>query len=225
MTLCQPPTHYDGTPNRYQLRRGTTLWRVHQHQYAARAFNSRLSSTLYGGARFDATESDAYPYYYAALNDGTAIAETLLRGLPSNENGYRVVPRSAVDHRQVSALVLTRDLELVNLISGENLAAIGQDAWLVTAQPSEYPQTRDWGHWLRRQAKWAHGFVWDSLRDKRGLAIVLFGDRCSEDFGTGYERHLLHEVTELATDLDDDIGVKWLNDRLVPYRATLARPR
>jgi hypothetical protein len=220
--LCEPPARYDGTPKRFVLRRGTTIWRVHQRPYAARAFNSRLAKSLYGGARFDATESDAYPYYYAALDDRTALAETLLRSLPSDESGYRVVPRSAVECRQISALVLTRDLELVSLISGEDLAAIGQDAWLVTAEPRDYPQTRDWAHWLRSQAKWAHGFVWDSLRDRGSRAIILFGDRCAADFDAGYERLLLHEVTDLTIDLDDVAGLAWLNDTLVRYRAAIA---
>lgn len=222
MPLTRPPSDYDGTPNRYPLRRGTCLWRVHQHRYCARAFNPSVADDLYGGARFDATKADPYPYYYAALDDTTAIAETLLRDLHPDERGYRVVPRAAVDGRQVSGLVLTTDLELVSLVSGEDLAVVGQDAWLVTAQAHDYPQTRDWGHWLRRQAKWAHGFIWDSLRDPGSLAIVLFGDRCAADFGSGYERSLLHEVTEMATDLDGASGVKWLNDRLARYRAVVS---
>jgi RES domain len=222
--LCEPPLHYSGEPTRYPLRRGTVIWRVHQRPYAARAFNSRLAKSLYGGARFDATSSDAYPYYYAALDEETALAETLLRGLPSDQTGHRAVPRSAVECRQISALVVTRDLELVSLITGKDLAAIGQDAWLVTSDPHDYPQTRDWGHWLRAQAKWAHGFVWNSLRDTGRQAIVLFGDRCAADFGTGYERLLLHEVTELGVDLDDAVGATWLNDRFGPYRAGIAPP-
>ena len=44
--------------------------------------------------------------------------------------------------RQMSGLTLTRDLDLVSLIDGKDLAAIGQDAWLVTASGPEYAQTR-----------------------------------------------------------------------------------
>jgi hypothetical protein len=219
--LSKPPSLYEGTPNRYLLRRGTCLWRVHPRQYCARAFKSSPADSLYGGARFDATEADRYPFYYAALNDKTALAETLLRDLDPDERGYRVVPRAAVAGRQLSGLVLTKDLELVSLVSGEDLAAVGQDAWLVTAAGHDYPQTRDWGHWLRRQAKWAQGFIWDSLRDRGGMAVILFGDRLAADFGSSYERVLLHEVTELATDLGDAAGANWLNEQLRHFRAAV----
>ena len=105
--------------------------------------------------------------------------------------------------RQISGLSLTRDLELVSLITGQDLAAVAQDHWLVTANGPQYAQTRGWAHWLRQQAPWAHGFIWPSLRDRGGLAVVLFGDRCAARFGDEYERTMLHEIPELAVDLDD----------------------
>ena len=72
----------------------------------------------------------------------------------------------------------------------------------MTSQGGDYEHTRKWAHWLRQQAEWAHGFVWGSLRNRGGLAVVLFGDRCAADFGPGFERTLLHEVTELTVGLD-----------------------
>jgi len=220
-----PPARYDGTPHRFGLRRGSCLWRVHSRQYGARAFKSRLTDPLFGGARFDATEADPYPFCYAALEETTALAETLLRDIAADERGMRVLPDRALAGRQLSALTLVRDLELVRLISGQDLAAIGQDHWLVSASGPEYAQTRGWGHWLRRQAGWAHGFIWSSLRDRDGLAIILFGDRCAAAFGPDYERALLHEVPELAVDLDDEFGAEWLNRRLEPYRVAARYPK
>jgi hypothetical protein len=221
MPLSKPPGSYDGSPNRHLLRRGTCLWRVHTRRYPASGFNSSLADTLYGGARFDATAADPYPYYYAGLSEETALAETLLRDLLPDEHGYRPVPHAAVAGRRLSGLTLTQDLDMVSLVDAEDLAAIGQDAWLVTAQGRDYPQTRDWTRWLRGQAAWAHGLVWDSLRGRGSLAVVLFGDRLAVSFGTDYEKTLLHEVAELAIDLDDVPGLTWLNERLRCFRATI----
>jgi hypothetical protein len=225
MPRYEPPIHYEGTPNRYLLRRGSCLWRVHSRRYAAFAFKSPPASVLYGGARFDATQADRYPYFYAGLSEETALAETLLRGVQPDDRGYRAVPREEVSERQLSGLALIQDLSLVSLVNAEDLAAIGQDAWLVTAPGHDYPQTRDWAHWLRRQAMGAHGLIWDSLRDRGGLAAVLFGDRLARDFGDDYEKTLLHEITELAVNLDGAAGTAWVNERLRRYRAAVPPPR
>jgi len=222
--LAKPPTRYDGTPTRHLLRRGACLWRVHSRVYSPCSFNPELVDPLFGGARFDATDDDRYPYYYAALDETTAIAETMLRELHPDEEGKRALGRPAVAGRRISGLTLTRDLEFVSLVTGRDLGAVGQDAWLVTAPPNQYPQTRAWAHWLRSQARWAHGFIWSSLRDPGSMAVVLFGDRCAADFGTDYERALLHEVPELAIDLDDKDGTEWLNRLLEPYRVAISPP-
>jgi hypothetical protein len=222
--LCPPPACYDGTPHRYLLRRGTCLWRVHDRKYQACAFNPNPADPLFGGARFDATPADQYPFSYLALDEETALSETLLRDRVPDEWGMRVVNWPAVAGRSLSGLALTRDIELVSLISGRDLAAIGQDGWLVITSGGEYAQTRAWAHWIRRQAPWAHGLVWSSLRDRGGLAVVLFGDRCAAAFGPGYEQDLLREIPELAVELDDDAGAGWLNTRLAPYRAVIDYP-
>jgi hypothetical protein len=200
------------------------VWRVHQQARGSRSFNPGPVDPLFGGARFDATADDLYPYYYAALEDRTAIAESFLRDLDPDDEGRRALSRAKVTGRKLSALVLTKDLELVSLVTGPDLGAIGQDAWLVNAPASQYPQTRAWAHWLRGQAGQAHGFIWSSLRDPGSMAVVLFGDRCAADFGADYEQILLHEVPELAVHLDDKDGAAWLNQLLEPYRVVIAPP-
>jgi RES domain len=222
--LTKPPARYNGTPNLRQLRRGTCLWRVHKEAHGSRSFNPKPVDSLFGGARFDATADDLYPYYYAALEERTAIAETLLRDLEPDDEGMRALSRAAVTGRQLSAVVLTKDLEMVSLVTGQDLGTIGQDAWLVTAPAHQYPQTRAWAHWLRTQAGQAHGFIWSSLRDPGSMAVVLFGDRCAADFGADYEQTLLHEVPELAIALDDKDGAAWLNQLLDPYRVAISPP-
>jgi hypothetical protein len=219
-----PPPYYDGTPHRYLLGRGSCLWRIHDRKYCARSFKAVPANPVFDGARFDATEKDDYPFYYGALDQETALAEVLFRDLHPDERGMRLLTGAALAGRQISGLTLTRDLELVSLITGKDLAAISQDHWLVTASGPEYAQTRAWGHWLRSQAKWAHGFIWDSLRDRNGLAVVLFGDRLAAAFGRDYERVLLHEVPELAMPLDDADRSDWLNGLLEQYRVAIEPP-
>jgi hypothetical protein len=225
MALHQPPADFDGTVNRYVLRRGSCLWRVHRHpDYDPWAFKAAVADLLYGGARFDATEADRYPFLYIALSEETALAETLLRDIEPDDHGYRVVPGQAVADRRLAALVLIKELQLIRLVDGTDLAAIGQDSWLVTAPAAQYPQTRDWAHWLRGLAPWAHGLVWDSLRDRGGFAIVLFGDRLARDFGADYEKALLLEIPELAVYLGDKAGAAWATERLRFYRAVVSPP-
>jgi RES domain len=222
MTLAPPPGKYDGTPNRYELPRGTRLWRVHSQEYPAAAFNPTRARVLYGGSRFDPTADDPYPYLYAALDDTTAVAETMLRDLAPDERGMRDMPVATVTGKRLSGLTLVAGLSLVSLVTGEDLAAIGQDAWLVTAPGRDYPQTRDWAHWLRRQAPWAHGLAWDSLRNRGSIAVVLFGDRLGADSGPGWEKLVLREEPQLAVDLDDGAaGTTWLAHLLSRFRATI----
>jgi hypothetical protein len=221
---AEPPALFSGQPNSYQLRRGTCLWRVHHRPYGASSFKPTLAGRP-PSARFDGAADDPYPFYYAGLDDMTAIAETLLRGLPPDEHGNRLIQRAALTDLRLSGLTLTRDLKLVSLVSGQDLAAIGQDAWLVTGYGDDYEHTRKWAHWLRQQAPWAHGFAWESLRNRGGVAVVLFGDRCAKDFGDGYEHALLHEVPELGTDLDTRPGTAWLRKALKPYRVAIPHRR
>ena len=146
----------------------------------------------------------------------------LLRELEPDETGMRAVSHTMVRSRRLSGVVLTRDLPVVSLVTGKDLAAVGQDAWLVTA--TEYSQTRAWARWLRGEAKWAYGLIWPSLRDPGSMAVILFGDRCAAEFGPGYPAALLHEVPELGIDLGDTDGAVWLNHLLEPYRASIAPP-
>lgn len=227
MTLAPPPADYDGTPARYRLARGTRLWRVHERKYGATAFNP-AARDLYRGGRFDASEADPYPFLYAALSDTTAVAESMLRDLDPGDQGMRLVPAGRVTGTRLSGLTVTRDLCLVSLIAGADLAAIGQDAWLVTARQTEYAYTRDWACWLRGQAPWAHGLAWDSLRDRGSVAVILFGDRLASGPGAdavgfaGCAKPVLIEEPQLAVDLDDDAaGTAWLNERLCRYRAVV----
>jgi hypothetical protein len=195
---------------------GTQLWRVHRQDRSGCTFKTVTANPYYGGGRFDSTKDDPYPYLYAAPGAQTALLETLARGIPFNNNGERLLRRASIAGQRVSVIELVRDLTLISLLTTADLALACQDDWLIRCPAAEYPQTRNWGHWLRAQATWAQGFIWPSSRDLDGRNLILFGDRCA----TG----ALREVSELAVDLDDAAGARWLNEQLGPVRIAVRPP-
>ncbi len=184
-TLPDPPTQFNGTPNKLPLSAGTPLWRVHREKYPADEFNPNpvaqdLASEFAGG-RFDSTTQDPYPFLYAAADDRTAVAERLLRDLPADDSGLRALPSESVAGHCVSQIDVESDLELVSLRSGRDLAAIGIDTRLTIGPSTEYPVTRKWSAAIREWADGAQGLTWRSGREPDGFAFVFFGDR----IGTG----------------------------------------
>jgi hypothetical protein len=101
------------------------------------------------------------------------------------------------------------------LLSTEALAAVCQDQWLVQAPPSEYPQTRRWGSWLRTQMPSADGIIWLSRVNLNHVALVLFGDRCPGS---------VHVINESKIRLDTTKGAIYLNSKLAPYRIEVKPP-
>ncbi|GEB53112.1 MULTISPECIES: RES family NAD+ phosphorylase [Streptomyces] len=213
---ARPPRSLPGTPRLLSLPAGTPLYRVHSAARSPAAFNTRRTPCLYGGGRFDATtHSDGYGYLYAGLTEEAAVCESLLRSVPfAPEGGPRLVQRAAVRGRRFSFLRTATELRLVPLLSGRDLAAVGQDAWLVQADPVDYPYTRDWGHWIRAQADpAAQGFIWPSKREPADHALVLFADRCPDP--------VLEDAGPEPVDLDTPDGTRRLNGLLAPYGAAV----
>ncbi|MBO3750621.1 RES family NAD+ phosphorylase [Streptosporangiaceae bacterium NEAU-GS5] len=211
-----PPRRFDGAPRPHTLEAGTTLWRVHSRAYGSAEFNPMQAHEKFGGNRFDSTASDPYPYYYASRLETTALVETLVRGVPFDDRGYRLIPRRAVKERCLTAIRTARPLHLISLLSGPDLAAAGQDERLIRADGGEvYTQTRAVAHWLRTTASWAEGMIWRSLRDPDQPTLILFGDRCPDAFDAG---------SATRRDLSDTDGAKWLNAVLPPYRVAIRPP-
>lgn len=175
-----PPARYAGTPRRLLLPAGTTLTRVHSAAFRVTEFNPTLALCDGLGGRFDATPADPYAFLYAAADDATAVSETLLRDLPIDERGARLLPRAGLAKLRISWLRPTLNLELVSLRSGIDLAAVGQDPWLTIAPAAEYAMTRRWSSAVRTWAPWAAGLTWRSHREPEGFVYVFFGDRCPD---------------------------------------------
>jgi RES domain-containing protein len=218
MPRARPPASLPGTPAKAVLPAGTRLFRVHAAARPGPAANPVPSHCLWGGGRFDATACDRYAYLYAGLTVEAAICETLLRSIPfDSSGGPRLLQHTAVRGRHLSFLRLARAVTVVSLMGGRDLAAVAQDSWLVQTEPTEYPYTRDWGHWIRAHTdSWAQGFVWPAKREPAHRALILFADRYPQDAVT--------DAGEPPIDLASETGVTWLNDVLEPYGARLAPP-
>ncbi|MEV0701497.1 RES family NAD+ phosphorylase [Saccharopolyspora sp. NPDC050389] len=215
MPMATPPLEFEAVPTRYALPADTTLFRLHDRKRHAAEFKPAQAGNAPGG-RFDGTTTDPFPSYYAGLHVTTALAEVLLRNIGFGGNGQRLIRRTQIAERRLSAVRTARELTLVSLLTGPDLAAVAQDSWLVDADGKDaYAQTRDWAAWIRAQAEWADGLIWPSKRDTGNPAVVLFGDRCGADGLDG-------EEPELQIDLDTPIGEAWLGKMLKPYRAAVA---
>jgi hypothetical protein len=199
---------------------GTLLSRVHQARFAADAFNPVGADALFGGGRFDATDRCVYGYMYAAFTDPVGVAETLLRDVPADEHGARFLARKYWTGRRVSNVRTTAPLLLIAIRSGQELGAIGQDTWLTTCNPEDYPQTRAWGHWLRAIVPAAAGIIWLSKRDPGQPVLVLFDDRCPP--GAIVEQN---GPMALGASFDNLAGFAWLRSTLAAYRVAIRQPR
>jgi RES domain len=213
-----PPARFEAQPHRFKLPAGSSLWRVHHSKHQPTDFSMRQADGRSGhGGRFDGTVIDPYGFYYAALDPRTALAEKFLRDVPYTDTGVRSIQRSRVRHQRSSVVETTEDLELVSLLDAEALAAVAVDDWLIHADSSDYPHTRPWASWIRRQAPWTQGLVWPSKRELGKQAIVLFHDRCPGNS--------LVVRTASVVYLDDEVGAAWINALLAPCRARIAPPR
>ena len=214
-----PPPQYDGAPTSYLLTAGTRLTRIHSAQFAVTDFNPTVASHALRGGRFDATPDDPYGFLYAADDDATAVSEVLLRDLPLDERGARLLPRVLLRNLRIGWLTTNLDIQLVNLRSGRDLAAIGQDTWLTTGPASDYELTREWASAIRDWAPWCSGLTWRSNREPEGFAYVLFEDGapddCLAEASTGVP--LIGEDQRL----DDGIGRLYIERILESYRVAL----
>ncbi|GAA4239871.1 hypothetical protein GCM10022254_62360 [Actinomadura meridiana] len=217
MPYAEPPRQFRPVPHMRLLKAGERLWRVHDRKYDAASVNPNPSDDNFGGGRFDGTDRDPFPAYYAGLEAGTALAETLLRDVPFNDRGFRTVRRARVHGRRASVVETTDALRLVDLCSGEALAAVAQDTWLVQAESAEYHATRRYASWIREHVPDAQGLIWPSKREGGRPALVLFRDRCPD--GT------LVTDPDAGQNLDDLEGAAWINQQLAPYRARVTIPR
>ena len=195
------------------------MTRIYSAQFAVTDFNSTLAGHPLQGGRFDATPDDPFGFLYAADDDATAVSEVLLRDLPLDERGARLLPRLRLRNLRIGWLTVDRDLQLISLRSGRDLAAIGQDTWLTTGPASDYELTRAWASAIRDWAPWCSGLTWRSHREPEGFAYVLFEDRVPDDCLAEVSSGV--PLTGEDQRLDDGIGRLYLERILETYRVAL----
>ena len=215
----RPPRQYDGAPASFLLAAGTRLTRIHSAHFGVTDFNPTVAHHWLRGGRFDATPDDPYGFLYAADDDAAAVSEVLLRDLPLDQRGARLLPRVLLRNLRIGWLTTTRDIRLVNLRSGRDLAAIGQDTWLTAGPASEFELTRAWASAIRDWAAWCGGLTWRSRREPEGFAYVLFEDRVPDDYLVEVSSGV--PLTGEAQRLDDGIGRLYVERILESYRVAL----
>jgi hypothetical protein len=207
-----PPPSLPGTPARHVLPAGTKLWRVHASDRPAHEFDKPRLTRDFGGGRFDGVGGGGFPYLYCSPEAGTALAERFVGPLDFSRTTDRLLPYRALRCRTASMCETTADLNLLRLLTGPDLAAIGQDGWLLSARGTDFDVTRHWAAWLREQVRWAHGIIWQSSVDMPKPTMVLFDD----GFGSAVK-----PVPGKAYRLDDPDREGWLLDELEPFRVGL----
>ncbi|HEX3965054.1 MAG TPA: RES family NAD+ phosphorylase [Trebonia sp.] len=181
-----------------------------------REFNPETYDPRVAG-RFDPTPECPFSYCYAAFDDLTAICEVLLRD-QSFLGKHRYVPKAAVKGRQLTILETVKPLWLVSLLDATDLAAAGQDSWLIHAEsPQCYQLTRKWAAWLRDSeapgGERAAGLVWRAKREPGGRAVLLFGDENTK-------AAVVHSPFDVRP-LDTGEGREWLIRRLELLRTRM----
>ena len=212
---------------------GRAVYVLHEDQNPGHAHSRSTCSVLPSSTRrwfdyeplrraatFDSpirTTEDAY--LYASEDDATAVCETLLRDLPADDHGSRILHESRLTGLRMSRLLTTCDLELVALRSGKELAAVGQDTWLTTAPASKYAATRQWATAIRAWSPWAAGLTWRSHREPDGFAYIFFGDRCPT--GCFEEDDLNLPFPPQVRDLSAGPARLYIEEILASYRVVL----
>ncbi len=160
------------------LARGTTAYRIHNNKFAPNQFNHTRADDPYAGGRFDSARGD-YGYLYLGSSEQVAVDEVLLRDTPFAATGVRVLSSSVLANRDLSRLRVDVELPVVDLVTAQSLAQVGQDYWLTDCDSFAYPHTRVWARAIRKWAPAVAGFVWRPRHNHEELAWVLFSDSSS----------------------------------------------
>jgi hypothetical protein len=220
MPVGLPPKGVPPSPRYLSLPAGSFLWRVTGR--GAPLFsrpNAGPEDSPRWGGRFDPTAEHPDRYCYAALDDLTALCESLLRDV-GFDAPRRYLPRESVTGRSLVLVETLRPLCMVSLLEAADLAAAWQDTWLVHAESVDYPKTQLWGQWLRSSmgpdgAGPPAGIIWPSKRQPTGRVVAFFGDHC--------ERAVVRSAFGERR-LDDDAGLAWLDRRLALLNTQLGPP-
>lgn len=156
---------------------GKTLHTCHQSVYPA-GFFAPTAGAARRVFRFSDFGDPTVPTLYLGETEETAVAETILRLALSGST----IQRAEYANRSLSAVTLTRDLRLAMLHS-KGLTAVGAVARDLTdteVLDAVYQRTVVWGEAIYEDTD-LDGIVWMSRPDNMHRAVMLFGDRVSDE--------------------------------------------
>ena len=154
---------------------GDVLHRVHARALAGNAFNPCLGGQTRFAPVRDAN-GDCIPSLYAGSTVESAVYETLFHDVPLSAS-LKTVPRTAVEERSHSTLLVRRDLRLASLRAPDLLKwGIRREA-LIGSLPTQYGRTAQWARAIHRQFDDIDGLIWTSNLCDPDDALLLFGDR------------------------------------------------
>ncbi len=164
-------------PNLHRLRSGTVLHRVHSSEYPGNAFNPCQGGQTRFAPIHDAS-GECIPSLYAGDAVDAAVYEILFHDIPLDTN-RKTVPRSTVESRNHSTLIVRRTLRLANL-RAPDLRRWGIDrSMLIDSLPTAYDATALWAKAVHDQFGHAGGLIWTSRLCDPHSSLLLFGDRAS----------------------------------------------
>jgi hypothetical protein len=152
------------------------LWRVHEDQFAADAFNDSGKGDARFSPLFHAVGGKPIPVMYLADTRDGALAETVLHDCPTPPANWVLDFGKLRDKGLVlSPLKLTAKPRLINL-TVKGLKRLGLTRAEVI-DSGDYARTRELATWLYHTFPQAQGFRWVSRQDDEASSLLLFGDR------------------------------------------------
>lgn len=177
MTTSRPAVPRSGSvsPAIEGLKAGSTLIRIYQRRFGPLDFNGGDAVARFRPIRN--TSGEVVPTAYGALDQETAIAEAVLRGVSALNRGSprRRLFGLEVEGLDMARLRTTRPLRLVRL-HGLGLTRLNLLREHVIDSPeSEYGYTAAWAHTLYGHRSRPHGLTWTSRQNDTSRAFILWG--------------------------------------------------
>ena len=194
-----PPSHLDA-PNVLEMAPGKLLHRVHSRTFPGYAFNPCRGGQTRFAPILD-EDDHCIPSLYAGDTVAAAIYETLFHDIPLDAR-RKTVPRSMVENRKHSTLLVRRALRLANLRAPDLMKWDIDPGTLIGSSPRHYEKTTLWAKAVHDQFSHVDGLIWTSRLCDPDSALLFFGDRVGaadiEVAGVrdGADASFLHDVRE-----------------------------
>ncbi|GAA5628162.1 hypothetical protein Brsp05_03458 [Brucella sp. NBRC 12953] len=175
--ISSPPSPFPAS-NSHGREAGTQYHRVHNQKFNSRSFNPGLGRQSRFAPIF--IGETPIPTQYLATGYECAVHETIFHDVPFDEP-TKTVGVDNIKPLAHSIVELKRDLNLVPLFAPDLAKWNLSRADLIDTTASHYHVTAEWALAVHQNRTDADGLIWTSKRCDPQLALMLFGDRVSED--------------------------------------------